>query len=377
EKHFPVSLFACLSLLALAGALCHSAHAASSVPIIGVIPLVAFNISVSSIHDTGATITWNTNALSNSTVEYGPTTGYGAVRRDPVPEMNHTIVLDGLTPGTVYHFRVESADSFNRVCRGPDGQFSTTGAAPTPGGRGSGGGGGAYVGVVLSFCRATPGGVITPVTGKGMLSSCTIISSANTMTDLRSSWSANILEDPPAGARFITYIRSQLTDSQRSAFDAALASQGLQMADLAYVMEVVESPPLETGVENIQMDVPRSWVTEHGGVGAVRIIGFGDDGLARILETRFSNYALDTGHMNFRASAYSDASLYALVAVKTTPVPPLVTPTAVPTTVVPTGTVTGAGPGPVPSSWIPLATVSLAILAIVIGMILWMRKKGR
>src|SRR5512136_933763 len=99
HKKFSTILITCLSLLALAGAISAPAQAASSGSVFGVIPLVAFNISVSSIQNTGATITWNTNAPANATVEYGVTTGYGIVRRDPAVVVNHTIILDGLTPG--------------------------------------------------------------------------------------------------------------------------------------------------------------------------------------------------------------------------------------------------------------------------------------
>ncbi|MGE5832359.1 MAG: hypothetical protein ACM3X8_05515 [Methanomicrobiales archaeon] len=198
------------------------------------------------------------------------------------------------------------------------------------------------------------------------------------MTDLRSSWSVYIPEDPPAGATFITFIRSQPSDFQRSVFEAALASDGLQMTALAYVMEVAESLPVTRASETIQMDVERSWVSQNGGVNAVRIISLGEDGLARILDTRFSNYALDTGHMNFRAIAHSDSFLFALISVKAAPVIP-VSPDITPTATVPTVTVPGTTsvPPPISLEVMAIALLLAAIILIVFGLVLNRRvKKG-
>lgn len=381
KKNYSVFLFACVSLLALGGSLCNPVDAApNDVAIIGVIPLVAFNISVSAIHDTDATIIWNTNWDANSMVEYGPTISYGSVRSDPASVTNHTLTLDGLSPGTIYHYRIVSVDLFGNRFTSADMQFTTTGNPPGPGGGGTGGGGGggsgAYV-ILPGVCEATYNGVSSPVTGTGILTSCTITSSVNGMTDLRSSWSVNITGDPPAGAKFITYVLSQPSDSTRSAFDAALASQGLKMTALAYVMEVTKSQSIATGSVIIQMDVTRSWVSRNGGVDAVRIIRQGDDGLVQILETRFTNYDMDTGYMNFRASDDGGLSLYALIAVKdapvTVPVSPVITSVAATT-----GTVTGATPipTPVPPGFLVMIVI-LAVIIIVTGLILHMRAKEK
>ena len=255
--------------------------------------------SVSAVHDTGANITWSTNSPANSTVEYGTTTGYGSVRIDSTVVVNHTIAMDGLSPGTAYHYRIRSTDLSGHVYRSADKQFTTTGIASGETGGGGVGGGGISYGILPGVFRPATNGVSSPVTEVGTLFSGSIVSYANGMTDLRSSWSVNIIENPPAGARFVTFILSQPSDATRSAFDSFLALHGLQMTALAYVTEVTKSQPVATGSAIIQMDASRSWVSQNGGVNAVRIIREGDDGQVQILGTRFSNYDMDTGYMNF------------------------------------------------------------------------------
>jgi hypothetical protein len=74
------------------------------------ISLIAFDIAATSVNQSVATITWKTNGDADSTVEYGFTTGYGLTRTNPIMDTNHTIILAGLAPGTLYHWRVMSAD---------------------------------------------------------------------------------------------------------------------------------------------------------------------------------------------------------------------------------------------------------------------------
>jgi hypothetical protein len=68
------------------------------------------NVSVPIITDTTATITWTTNTTSNSRVNYGTTHSLGTTVSDSSMVNNHNILLQGLTPGTIYYFEVESTD---------------------------------------------------------------------------------------------------------------------------------------------------------------------------------------------------------------------------------------------------------------------------
>lgn len=371
-------------LLALGGALSLPVQAAftGTIPVSGVVHLVAYNVTVWAVQDTGANITWSTNTLANGTVEYGRTTSYGSVRTEPGLVVNRTLSLDGLTPGTTYHYRIVSVDAYGHVYRSGDLQFTTTGTPPGPSGGGSGGGGGGSWGpsrlIQAGGCRAAYAGVVTPVTEPGTLTSCTIISTVNGMADLRSSWSVTILGEPPEGARFITYILSQPSESTMSAFDASLRNAGFGIIALAYVMEVVQSPHVPQENAIILMDVNRTWVRLNGGVDAVRILRQGEDGAVRILDTKFSNYVLDTGHMNFRASSPDDLALYALVTVEAAALPSTTAPAETATTVEPTGTATEPGRLPAPASTGFLAlVVILTITGLAIGLLLHTRRLRR
>ncbi|MBI5755919.1 MAG: fibronectin type III domain-containing protein [Nitrospirae bacterium] len=57
------------------------------------------------------TITWTTDEASSSHVEYGTSADYGGFSNlDSSPVTSHTVTLSGLTPNTVYYFRVLSND---------------------------------------------------------------------------------------------------------------------------------------------------------------------------------------------------------------------------------------------------------------------------
>ena len=68
------------------------------------------NVSVTAITGTTATITWFTNTTSDSRVNYGTTTALGDYVSDNSTVNNHLILLQGLNPGTIYYFEVESTD---------------------------------------------------------------------------------------------------------------------------------------------------------------------------------------------------------------------------------------------------------------------------
>jgi hypothetical protein len=68
------------------------------------------NVSVPNVTGTTAIITWVTNSSSDSQVNYGTTTGLGTIVSDNSTVNNHLILLQGLNPGTIYYFEVESTD---------------------------------------------------------------------------------------------------------------------------------------------------------------------------------------------------------------------------------------------------------------------------
>ncbi|MBI3621533.1 MAG: hypothetical protein HY208_05025 [Nitrospirae bacterium] len=88
-------------------------------------------VTASSINESGATITWTTDEPADSQVEYGPTTVYGAsTTMNPILAVAHSHILSGLTPSTLYHYRVKSKDAAGNLAVSGDFTFTTTDTTP-------------------------------------------------------------------------------------------------------------------------------------------------------------------------------------------------------------------------------------------------------
>jgi hypothetical protein len=130
-KKIPVFLI-CSLLLTVPGFLSApaAAHDSTTVVLSGTIPLVMFGISVTGIDGNNATISWKTNGDANSTVEYGTTTSYGLISSSGLMAKDHMQSLHSLVPGTVYHYRVMSADLAGNRAVSSDSSFSTQSLSP-------------------------------------------------------------------------------------------------------------------------------------------------------------------------------------------------------------------------------------------------------
>jgi len=74
-----------------------------------------------------ATIAWTTTAPGAGQVRYGLTAVYDATSGlDSTPDREHRHVLTGLTPATLYHYRVETIDATGTRVLSPDATFVTT-----------------------------------------------------------------------------------------------------------------------------------------------------------------------------------------------------------------------------------------------------------
>ena len=74
----------------------------------------------------GATITWTTDELATSQVEYGLTAGYGfATPLNMTLVTSHVVGLSGLSPRTTYHYRVKSQDDMGNAAVSGDYTFTT------------------------------------------------------------------------------------------------------------------------------------------------------------------------------------------------------------------------------------------------------------
>jgi hypothetical protein len=94
-------------------------------------PPVISAIQAGNLTTTGATITWQTNEVATSQVEYGLSGAYGHLTTlDTKLVASHSVGLTGLTAGTLYHYRVRSKDAANNEGVSADGTFTTAATSP-------------------------------------------------------------------------------------------------------------------------------------------------------------------------------------------------------------------------------------------------------
>lgn len=92
-------------------------------------PPAIMAVSVSDIKNDTVVINWMTDVKSDSTVKFGKTAAYDYVVRADKNKGNtsHSVVLRGLSPGTLYHYRVFSVSAADLESSSADLQFKTSG----------------------------------------------------------------------------------------------------------------------------------------------------------------------------------------------------------------------------------------------------------
>ena len=106
-----------------------SATSAAVPVIVDNTPLLISQVSAASETANSAEIIWATNQPSDSQVEYGPTAGYGtSTAADGARVLAHGASLNGLAPGTAYHYRVKSKGAAGIPYASDDFTFTTPGA---------------------------------------------------------------------------------------------------------------------------------------------------------------------------------------------------------------------------------------------------------
>ena len=87
---------------------------------------VISGVAASSITSTGVSIAWITNEVSNTQIEYGTSTSYGTTTALAAAMItSHAQTLNGLTPSTLYHYRVRSKDAAGNLSVSGDLTFTT------------------------------------------------------------------------------------------------------------------------------------------------------------------------------------------------------------------------------------------------------------
>jgi len=75
-----------------------------------VTPPQLYNIKIGEVSATSTYITWETDELADSLINYGLDKNYGILREPRFDKLEHMILLEDLLPGMDYYFRVTSSD---------------------------------------------------------------------------------------------------------------------------------------------------------------------------------------------------------------------------------------------------------------------------
>jgi len=104
-----------------------------NITVSNIAPIIS-GISVSTITESSAVINWTTNIPSTSQVNYGNTVSYGlSTLVDSTTVTSHSMILNNLAPGTVYHYQVLSGNAGINPTMSGDNTFTTVGLATTLG----------------------------------------------------------------------------------------------------------------------------------------------------------------------------------------------------------------------------------------------------
>jgi hypothetical protein len=78
-----------------------------------------------------ARVAWTTDVAADGQVEFGTTAAYGLLTPvDPSAGVRHEMQLTGLSPGSVYHYRVRSRDDSGAAAVSPDATLTTSSPDP-------------------------------------------------------------------------------------------------------------------------------------------------------------------------------------------------------------------------------------------------------
>ena len=95
-------------------------------------PPVVSAVAASSLTATSATITWTTDHLADSQVQYGLNGYTNTTARNTTMVTQHTASLSNLTASTIFHYSVLSSDSSGNRTTSGDFSFTTAATPPPP-----------------------------------------------------------------------------------------------------------------------------------------------------------------------------------------------------------------------------------------------------
>jgi len=82
------------------------------------------SINASLVTDASASISWTTSEEASCVLHYGLTTSYGSTKTSTA-KTGHSVGLSGLTPDSIYHFKIVATDLAGNITTSTDNTFST------------------------------------------------------------------------------------------------------------------------------------------------------------------------------------------------------------------------------------------------------------
>ncbi len=250
-RYFPgLNVFAVVNEWRQNAFLLHMTAGGGSTPPSG--PVIS-SVAVSNITQTSATVSWTTNVGATTQVDYGTSSAYGSsTTLNSSLVTSHSQTLSGLTPNTVYHYRVRSKDSGNNETLSNDAVFATNATSDT---------------------TAPTVSISSPASGATLLGSVSVLASASDNVGV--SGVQFLLDGANMGAEVTSAPYSTTWDTTGAANGThALAARARDAAG-----NVTTSPSVSVSVSNASAPPIGSadFNTRCSAAGVLRCYGFDDD----------------------------------------------------------------------------------------------------
>lgn len=104
---------------------CTGSLSASIIDPVNSIPPVISDITISDISDSSVKISWTTDKVSTSVIDYGTTSDYGQNKSDSTLVTSHSVTVSSLSANSSYHYRITSIDDHSNTTQTADNTFSS------------------------------------------------------------------------------------------------------------------------------------------------------------------------------------------------------------------------------------------------------------
>ncbi len=228
---------------------------------------------------TSATISWSTDEVADSTVEYGTTSALGSVVSNAALVTSHSVGLAGLSAATPYFYVVRSRDAAGNLATSATQSFTTL----TPPG--------------------SIAGTVTAASSGAALSGATVTDGTRTATtDAAGSYT---LSNVPAGTYVVTASRSGYTSASQS---VAVVSGTTAVANFA-LATATTTGTISGRVTNVSTGAPIAGARVTAGTRTAFTDANGNYTIANLSPGTYTVTATATGYRRVRKTATVSAGL--------------------------------------------------------------------